>query len=136
VRKRVCVRVRMCAYAQSDPSLFDKVFDCEYTGTWNFFRFESALFCSYVLFKHATLGTAIRTTAAAKLPPAIAEVVDVVSPTTRLPAPFHPIRGRVPRAQWPGLLGTNPTTIRAAYGMGAIEANSSNKLVRGREAPV
>ena len=84
------------------------------------------------MFSHPRLGSAVRSTSAAVLPDAIAAVVDVVTPTTRFPAPLLPIRGN----RRAGLLGTNPTAIRAAYNMGDIQANNSGKVREAVSVPL
>lgn len=57
------------------------------------------------------------------LPEALKPLVSVVEPTTHFPAPLPP--APAPAAAARGLLGTNPTTIRAAYGLGDVQASNA-----------
>lgn len=80
----------------------------------------------YATFEHPRLGSAVRSLSAANLPAHIAALVDVVTPTTRFPAPLLPIKA-APAAR-SGLLGTNPTSIRTAYEMGTVQATHSGEV--------
>ena len=68
----------------------------------------------------------IRRSTPLKLPASVRDHVMLVEPTTSLP-PVSPIRPkrRPVAARGDKLYGTNPTTIRTAYGIGAIQANNS-----------
>ena len=68
----------------------------------------------------------MRSLSAANLPAHISALVDVVTPTTRFPAPLLPIK--TPAAARSGLLGTNPTSIRTAYEMGTVQATHSGEV--------
>ncbi len=72
---------------------------------------------------YSKAGTAQRVTRVAdaySLPSDIAALVDIVAPTTRFPS-VH-----TARVSQSGLLGIDPTGLRALYGIGSVEGKAPN----------